>query len=376
MPTFTLQALLALSSAASAWPHFGPPGPPLHSGPPSPPPPPSSKPSSWNLKKFTSLVAFGDSYTDDSRLSYFGSHNGSAPPVGWISPANYHSADGGRPWPQYVAQYAGANIYNYAVSGAVCSNNITPRTFSAINADFPDVDGYEVPAYLADSKYSYPNGTNALNVPVDSTVYSIFIGTNDLGNYAFIDDSQVAGKVIPDYIDCVYEQFSRLYASGARYFVLQNVSPLQLSPQYGLPSKGGLNATQYWPEKPANTTEVWGRMLETVTTVNDVYKYRTPFEILINRKYPGAHFALMDMFGLITDMYNNPSEYLNGTNPTVTGYVNHCTTAGTNCVAASNPDSYLWYDPLHPSEQAERGFARAFIDVVGGNSKWATYYSA
>ncbi|THV72794.1 GDSL lipase/acylhydrolase family protein [Aureobasidium pullulans] len=366
MPTFSLSALLALSSVASAWPHFGPPNPPLH---------PLPKSSAWNLKKFTSLVAFGDSYTDDSRLGYFGSHNGTAPPVGWISPANYHSADGGRPWPQYVAQYSGANIYNYAVSGAVCSNNITPRTFSSINALFPDIDGYELPAYLADSKYVYPNGTKALNVPVDSTVYSIFIGTNDLGNYAFIDDSQVANKTIPDYIDCVYTQFSRLYASGARYFVLQNVSPLQLSPQYGLPSKGGLNATQYWPEKPANTTEVSGRMLETVTTVNDVFKYRTPFEILVNKKFPGAHFALMDMYGLITDMYNNPSQYLNGTNPTVTGYVNHCTTAGTNCVAASNPDSYLWYDPLHPSEQADRGFAKAFIDVVNGNSKWATYYS-
>lgn len=41
----------------------------------------------WNLKKFTSLVAFGDSYTDDSRLGYFISHNGSAPPVGWVDPA-------------------------------------------------------------------------------------------------------------------------------------------------------------------------------------------------------------------------------------------------------------------------------------------------
>ncbi|KAG9561461.1 SGNH hydrolase, partial [Aureobasidium melanogenum] len=359
MSTFSLSALIALSSVASAWPHFGPPGPPLHSGTPPPPPPAGSNPSSWGLKKFTSLVAFGDSYTDDSRLSYFGSHNGSAPPVGWVNPANYHSADGGRPWPQYVAQYSGAHIYNYAVSGAVCSNNITPRTFSTINADFPDVDGYEVPAYLADSKYVYPNGTKALDIPVDSTVYSIFIGTNDLGNYAFIDDSQVAGKVIPDYIDCVYQQFSRLYDSGARYFVLQNVSPLQLTPQYGLPSKGGLNATQYWPQKPANTTEVWGRMLETVTTVNDVYKYRTPYEVLLAKNFPGAHFALMDMYGLITDMYNNPSEYLNGTNPTVTGYVNHCTTNGTDCVAASNPDSYLWYDPLHPSEQADRNFARA-----------------
>jgi hypothetical protein len=46
-----------------------------------------SKSENWSLKKFTSLVAFGDSYTDDSRLGYFGSHNGSAPPVGWVDPA-------------------------------------------------------------------------------------------------------------------------------------------------------------------------------------------------------------------------------------------------------------------------------------------------
>lgn len=41
----------------------------------------------WRLKKFTSLVAFGDSYTDDSRLGYFIENNGSAPPVGWVNPA-------------------------------------------------------------------------------------------------------------------------------------------------------------------------------------------------------------------------------------------------------------------------------------------------
>lgn len=102
-----------------------------------------------------------------------------------------------------------------------------------------------------------------------------------------------------DYIDCVYDQFAKLYASGARYFVLQNVSPLQLTPQYGLPSKGGLNATQYWPDKPANTTEVWGRMLESVVTVNDVYKYRTPYEVKLANSFPGAHFAVMDMYGLV-----------------------------------------------------------------------------
>ena len=42
--------------------------------------------SSWNLKQFTSLVVFGDSYSDDSRLDYFVENNGTAPPVGWVDP--------------------------------------------------------------------------------------------------------------------------------------------------------------------------------------------------------------------------------------------------------------------------------------------------
>jgi hypothetical protein len=41
---------------------------------------------SWDLREFTSLVTFGDSYTDESRFGYFISHNGSAPPVGWVDP--------------------------------------------------------------------------------------------------------------------------------------------------------------------------------------------------------------------------------------------------------------------------------------------------
>jgi hypothetical protein len=42
--------------------------------------------SCWDLAKFTSLVTFGDSYTDDSRLGYFIA-NGTAPPVGYDNPA-------------------------------------------------------------------------------------------------------------------------------------------------------------------------------------------------------------------------------------------------------------------------------------------------
>jgi len=74
-------ALTALASAAPPRGGHNKPGRPGGYGGHGP------KSEDWNLKKFTSLVAFGDSYTDDSRLGYFGSNNGSAPPVGWVNPA-------------------------------------------------------------------------------------------------------------------------------------------------------------------------------------------------------------------------------------------------------------------------------------------------
>lgn len=40
----------------------------------------------WSLRHFKTVVAFGDSYTDESRLNYFMTHHGSAPPVGWVNP--------------------------------------------------------------------------------------------------------------------------------------------------------------------------------------------------------------------------------------------------------------------------------------------------
>lgn len=77
----------------------------------------------------------------------------------------------------------------------------------------------------------------------------------------------------------------------------------------------------------------------------------------------------------MTDIYKNPAEYLNGTAPfNVTGYDNQCNTAGSDCVRSPNPDSFLWYDPLHPSQQTDRVIGQEFVEVVKGGSKWATYW--
>lgn len=193
------------------------------------------------------------SYTDEDRLSYFIGHNGSAPPPGTLLPPSNSTAGGGVTWDRWVADYTGAKLYDYAVAGAVCDNNIVYRYLASVFGPFPDVV-YEVNAFIADVKYiNESTKTNTLYTDrrSDNTVYSIWIGTNDLGEGAFLTDSSNNGTTIVDYVDCVYDRLDSVYKTGGRYFVIMNNAPLQLSPLYGMPGLDGtvIDSNKYWPNK-------------------------------------------------------------------------------------------------------------------------------
>ncbi|PGH11392.1 hypothetical protein AJ79_04893 [Helicocarpus griseus UAMH5409] len=329
--------------------------------------------SRWNLKELKSLVTFGNSYTDESRLGYFIEHK-EAPPVGWRAPESNSTSTGGFIWPRYVSRYTGAELYNYAVSGAVCSNNITPRYFDALDAPFPSVEQYEIPAFLEDAHHTDPaTGKPFLNLPRRETVYAIWIGTNDLGNDAFMTDSQVPGKTLVDYVECIFGALDRLYDHGGRYFVLMNVAPLDLLPQYAPPERGGVPGTPFWPEKPENITQVSHRMKQAVVAVNEIMELK--MGSAMRHRYRGAGVAVFDTYSLLSDMYYDPGRYFNGTEPpNVEGWIKHCDLDGNNCEAKPSPDSYMWYDELHPSEQTDRIIAQQFVHVIHGVSTYATYF--
>ncbi|KEF56019.1 uncharacterized protein A1O9_07599 [Exophiala aquamarina CBS 119918] len=334
---------------------------------------PPVKNSVWSLSNFKSLITFGDSYTDESRLGWFINHNGTAPAAGTLLPESFSTPGGGRTWDRYVIQYTGETsssgqwmpaltLYDYAVSGAVCSNEITPRWFEAINAPFPSVLEYEVPAFLADLPATQVNSTPPTplfplgSLSATSAVYALWIGTNDLGIWAFLTNSQIPGKVLADYTACIYAVFDALYSAGGRVFVLMNTVPLHLAPLYANDTLHGVGDNQYWPEKWPNHTAIAETMHEAITSVNEVFRVQTPFELLVAGRYPGASFALFDTYKLIGDIYNDPEMYLNGTGvekggESVWGYENHCSVNGSSCVKlqnGTNPDGYLWYDELHP----------------------------
>jgi hypothetical protein len=187
------------------------------------------------------------------------------------------------------------------VSGAVCSNNITPRFYSRINALFPSVLEYEIPAFLADKAYTDPKTTKPfLDIPSNQTVYALWIGTNDLGNGGFLTNSQAKGKTLTDYVDCVYSSLDHLYAAGGRYFVLMNVVPLDLAPQYATPENDGVKADKFWPDKPSDTALISLQMANQVTSVNDEMKNRATSLSTMAKRFPGGHFALFDTHSLVS----------------------------------------------------------------------------
>jgi hypothetical protein len=101
------------------------------------------------------------------------------------------------------------------------------RYLESINGPFPGVLGYEVPEFVADVKYiNTSTGTNTLYTDreADNTVYSMWIGTNDLGVGALLTDNQTPGTNITTFIECVFLAFNLIYSTGARHFVLMNTA--------------------------------------------------------------------------------------------------------------------------------------------------------
>lgn len=300
---------------------------------------------------FDNLVTFGDSYTDNGRLGYYINNNGLPPPPGQLHKESNKTASGGLTWAQFVASESGAKLYDYAISGATCSNNIISRYFSAIKRSFPAVLEDEIPSFQADvsSKTLYPDRT------ADNTVYSVWIGTNDLGFGAFLSDSQAPGTTITDYVNCVWSVFDAIYKTGGRRFVLMNNVPLELAPLYAEPRNGGTLDSQFWGNKTLyNATEYSFKIKQYSTTANALFDFGTAFQVKLKNRWPGAVVDIFDVHSLVTDIVKTPQQFLDAPFNT-TGYFRHCQAANnsvcTDLTTVGPKSGFLWYDELHPSEK-------------------------
>ncbi|OBZ65266.1 hypothetical protein A0H81_14749 [Grifola frondosa] len=259
--------------------------------------------------KSKNLVTFGDSYTDVVL-----------------------TGDGGVAWPVYAARDGNFSLFPFARSGATCSNNLTDRPY-------PSVFESQLPLYFTEKQ----NGS--LKLSAEDTIYTLWIGTNDVGANALLTGSQMPGVTIVDTI---------------------SYDPVQHTILYGADSYPNL----YWTAQ-RNTTEWSVFMTELVNSGNALSK------LMLQALAPslhGAHLGLFDSYGLISDIISHPQNYLNGTAPlNVTGAAHACvfkegesTSDPGVCtiVTGAAADSFLWYDELHPSEQTDRVIAKEIADAI------------
>ncbi|KAF8664202.1 hypothetical protein AX16_000765 [Volvariella volvacea WC 439] len=232
-------------------------------------------------RQIKNLVTFGDSFTDV-----------------------FYPADGGLAWPTYLSRYANLSLFPFARSGATCSNNLTYRPF-------PPLFETQLPLYFEQT------ANRTLKLRPEETIYTLWIGTNDVGSNALLTGHGLNQASLVDVTNCMVNWVSALHKSGARNFLFQNMVPLETIPLYAPDSY----PNRYWTG-PRNTTEWSVFMRELVLSGNALTK------LLLSSLAPtlrDAHVGIFDSHSLFTDMFRNPKLYLNGTAPlNVTGSAHAC----------------------------------------------------
>jgi len=129
-------------------------------------------------------------------------------------------------WPDYASGLANIPSHAFGVAGAVCSTALTPL-------DTLPVVEHQLPAFA--------DRVNDLNLDMKSTVFVLWIGTNDAvssylenwvsraqclllqGHGRLLDSGQAEGVTMVDVARCGADWVQSLYSLGARNFISMNV---------------------------------------------------------------------------------------------------------------------------------------------------------
>ena len=289
-------------------------------------------------KDYTRIVVFGDSLSDTGNMAHLFQHKygfDMPGPVADYTNGRFTSGFDTVPAAQkyfgvWVEQFAqsmpsrpkvvnsldGGTNYAY---GFACVGNGT-GTFNITDADSPSVEvdnmGQQITSYLA----TKPKINN-------STLFIIWGGANDIIHAK--SGLDIVGYAMQETLD-----IQRLIEAGATQFLVVNLPPLGLIPR--------LNFSSETMEAGNGAAMLFNSYLATGLSV-------------LHDFYPNRHIAVyqLDVFTLFTQIAAAPSDF---------GLTNFTAPAQGNF--AVNPDTYLFWDDLHPTARAHAILADAAISLV------------
>ncbi|AMP08852.1 thermolabile hemolysin [Collimonas arenae] len=266
------------------------------------------------------IVAFGDSLSDNQNI-----YNAS----NWTLPNSNswflgHFSNGNN-WVEYLAGNLQLPLYNWAIGGAgVTTQNLV------IPGVIQQVQSYTT--YMQ----------KAQNYQPQNTLFTLLIGGNDLVNYNSTVDQVISGET---------QALQNLIQSGARNILLLKLPDVSKAPVFTIKTNGATVAAQ--------VTGLNNRLVALVASLRAQYG-------------SSLNIQLYDTYALFNDLLTNPAKYqvsnttqscLNINTDSSTNYL-QTQTARSQC---NNPDSFVFWDTLHPTTHTHKLLADAVTAFVSGS---------
>lgn len=245
---------------------------------------------------FDQLYVFGDSLSDTG--NFYNASGGTFPPSPPYSQGRFSND---RLWIEYLAADLDANSTNFAFGGATTgSNNTIPIPGSVVT--LPGLQ-QEIASFQATNPTSNPDA-----------LYVIWAGANDYLGGGITDPS------VP--VNNLSGAITTLAESGAENFLIVN-----------LPDLGKIPGTNDSPQASSLSTLTNLHNLGLDTSLNAL---SSSYDINIYD---------LDVSSLFADAISQPTKY---------GFTNVTDACLTDTGICSNPDEYLFWDELHPTDAGHR----------------------
>lgn len=251
---------------------------------------------------YSQIVAFGDSLSD----------NGNFFALTGLPSAPYVNGrfSNGPVWVETLAANLGTTLDDRAVGGATTGTVNTNGVGGGITDQFGQ--------YLSEG----PADPNAL--------YTVFGGANDFLSLGPSDDPAAAIGIA---VSNLLTGIGGLMSAGAQHFLVVNLPDLGLTPRSLGSPDGGTGAT----------------------IISSIFNSSLAFNLGLS--FPAADINIVDSFALLQNAVNNPGLF-GLTNVTEPCFDGDALPTPTLC---GNPDDYLFWDSIHPTNTTHNALADAAL---------------
>ncbi|WP_434631957.1 SGNH/GDSL hydrolase family protein [Chromobacterium sp. CV08] len=264
------------------------------------------------------IIAFGDSLSDNQNVynaSQWTLPNRSSWYIGHFS--------NGPVWVEYLASRLKLPLYNWAIGGAGVSTQ-----------------KLVIPGVVQQVQSWQQYMQQAPNYNPATTLFTMWIGGNDLVNYGSTPDKVIAGQ---------QQALNNLLGAGARNILLLKLPDVSRAPVFQMRNDGATVAAQ----------------------VLDYNRKLDALAASLRQQY-GANIQVFDSYALFGDVLNNPAKYQVGN--TTQSCLNINTDSSLNYMRSQSPrgnctnaDSFVFWDTLHPTTHTHLLLGNAVADYLGSS---------